>query len=111
MIRPVLGYFLTAMISFIVPCLLVAQDSPQDILDRGWGIPEKPFNCEMNAANVEWLAEAFQKTASGKDVIIIIARRGKGERSSTLNKRRLHNALQYLLDASKIPKERIILAE
>ncbi len=90
---------------------LVAQDNSKKIVDNGWGVPDQPFNCEMNSLYMDMLSNTLSEHTKNDKVLIIIARLGKGETPRTINGRRLHNALQYLIDKTKIAGEKIVLAE
>lgn len=96
---------------FLLAFALPAQDRSKEIVEQGWGIPEKPFNCEMNMLYMDILGNALPEQTQNNNVLIIVARLGKGEMSRSFNHRRLHNALQYQIDRLKIAPEKVILAE
>jgi len=87
-----------------------AQDRSKEIVEQTWGIPEEPFNCEMNMLYMDVLGNVLPEQTQ-KNVMIIVARLGKGETSQSFNRRRLHNALQYQIDRIKIAPEKVILTE
>ncbi len=64
--------------------------------------------CEENSA---WLDLLMQRLAEGNkpERVFVIARLGKGENASFLNRRRLHNARTYLMN--RLKPESIVVAE
>lgn len=72
-----------------------------------------PTSCEENEARLDMILMQFEKQKDPDNVLIIIARLGKGEKSLETSRRRLHNAKEYLLirPASPIiPRNKIITA-
>ncbi len=64
-------------------------------------------NCELNVLRLH-----DANAAAGKDdLIIVIARLGKGDRSREVNRRRLHNVKTYLVEFLGRPPKTIVLAE
>lgn len=55
---------------------------------------ELPTGCELNVAVLDGLAQK----AEGDDLIIVVARLGRNETKTNLNRRRLHNVLIYLTE-------------
>lgn len=102
--------FLSTAFIFLASTLF-AQDRSAELVDQGWGVPERPFTCEMNMMYMDALGNAFRGRIDDHKVLIIVARLGKGETSRSLNSRRLHNALQYQIDRIKIAPEKVILTE
>lgn len=96
---------------FLVASSLIAQDSSKQTVEEGWGVPDKPYNCEMNSLFMDILGNALPEQIQNRNVLIIVARLGKGETSSSFNQRRLHNALQYQIDRIKIAPEKVVLTE
>lgn len=64
-------------------------------------------NCEINIARIDYINNHAGKT----DLIIAIARLGQGERSSAINRRRLHNVRTYLIKFLGRNPETILVAE
>ena len=64
--------------------------------------------CEENSA---WLDVLMHRLVEGNkpERVFVIARLGKGEKSSSLNKRRLHNARTYLMN--RLKPESLVVAE
>lgn len=89
----------------------LAQDRSKEIVEQGWGVPEKPFNCEMNMLYMDILAKELPEQTQNNNVLIVVARLGKGETSRSINRRRLNNALQYQIDRINISPEKIVLTE
>ncbi len=96
---------------FLFASVLVAQDRSKQTVEEGWSVPDEPFNCEMNSLYMDILGNALPEQIQNRNVLIIVARLGKGETSRSFNQRRLHNALQYQVDRIKIAPEKVILAE
>lgn len=96
---------------FLFASSLIAQDRSKQTVEEGWGVPDEPFNCEMNSLYMDILGNALPEQIQDRNVLIIVARLGKGETSRSFNQRRLHNALQYQIDRIKIAREKVILTE
>lgn len=90
---------------------LFAQDRSAEIVNDGWGVPEEPFNCEMNMLYMDILSNNLPEHTKDRSVLIIVARLGKGELARDLSRRRLHNAWQYQIDRRKVPPQKIVLVE
>jgi hypothetical protein len=89
--------------------IMVAQKNPN--ITRRWGIPKKPQNSEMNAADMEQVRALMQEEPNPDGVIILVARLGKGETRRELNRRRLFNVSERYTAALSIPAEKVIAAE
>ena len=81
--------------TFLLALSFAAQDRSKETVEQGWGVPEEPFNCEMNMLYMDILGNVLPEYTQNRNVLIIVARLGKGETSRSFNRRRLHNALQY----------------
>jgi hypothetical protein len=70
----------------------------------------KPGTCETNSSLLN-AAKAELLRLEGSGLMIVVAHLGTGERSSTLNRRRLFNVSRYLSQYIGLEPERIIVAE
>jgi hypothetical protein len=96
---------------FLLAFVPLAQDRSKEIVEQGWGVPDEPFNCEMNSLYLDILGNVLPEKTQNGNVLIIVARLGRGEISRSFNRRRLHNALQYQIERIKIAPEKVILTE
>jgi len=78
--------------------------------EGGIGVSEKPLNCEMTFQLMEDVRNLIKAEADEKSVLILIARLGSGEKSRTLNRRRLYNVREGLQGTLAIERP-IIIAE
>lgn len=78
---------------------------------KGWGIPEKPGNCEINAALMEHVSPLMQEYPNPNGAIILVARLGKGETRRELNHRRLFNVSERYRRNLGLPMEKVIETE
>ncbi len=104
-------FILVIVTIFLFAPALIAQDRSKEIVEQGWGVPDEPFNCEMNSLYLDILGNVLPEKTQNGNVLIIVARLGKGETSRSFNRRRLHNALQYQIERIKIAPEKVILTE
>lgn len=86
--------------------VIVAQEN----FSGRWGIPEKPYECEQNAAEMEQVLVVMKKEPNPKGVLVLVARLGKGETRPWLNKRRLFN-IGERYKVLGVPAEKIVVAE
>ena len=91
--------------------LLVAQERSGQSVGKGWGVPDRPLNCEMNFQNLEHVRDVMRGQTNQKSVLILIARLGDGEKQQVLNHRRLYNVRLKLTDELNVPEEKIIIAQ
>lgn len=102
--------FLLVPVLLLSAASLVAREQSAHFFAQGWGIPDRPLNCEMNFQNLEYLSGLVRQESRG-GVLIIIARLGDGEKDRGLNRRRLYNVRLKLSGGLDVPAERIIVAE
>lgn len=91
----------------------VAQTQPngEQSVEKGWGVPERPLNCEMNLQSLELVRRLIGGKFNNGEVAIIIARLGNEEKTLKLNHRRLYNVREALNNMLGIPREKVIIAE
>lgn len=99
-------FAMTLMMLAFSASVIVAQKT----FSGRWGIPEKPYECEQNAAEMEQVLAVMEKEPNPKGVLILIARLGTGETNQWLNKRRLFNVSERY-KVLGVPAEKIIVAE
>lgn len=95
----------------LIPALLLLAVATTAIAS-GRPLPPRPpappaNSCESNIA----LLDVVHAEAGAQGSIIAVARLGKGERSRSLNHRRLYNLRTYLEKFNKRPRETIVVAE
>lgn len=76
--------------------------------DESWRL-QTPDNCEGNSRRLDSIRNKAQ-AGGERQVIIAIARLGKGERTPELNRRRLHTVRSYLT-AMRLPTQKLVTAE
>ena len=103
--------FLFLIATLFSASLLVAQGRSSQSVEKGWGVPDKPLNCEMNFQNLEHVRTLIRGQVNQKSVLILIARLGNGERQQALNHRRLYNVRLKLTGELNVPEEKIIIAQ
>ncbi|MDQ3819991.1 MAG: hypothetical protein M3362_20270 [Acidobacteriota bacterium] len=87
---------ITTKICFTIATLLLlmlatfSQEQTLEPINGGIGISKKPLNCEMTFQLMEDVRNMIQAEPDN-GVLILIARLGNGEKSLTLNRRRLYN--------------------
>lgn len=87
-----------------------AQTRTLEPIEGGIGVAGKPLNCEMTLQLMEDVRDLIRAQRDEKGVLILIARLGSGENSSTLNRRRLLNVREGLQGTLGIV-EPIVIAE
>ncbi len=92
-----------------VTCMLAWSDTyAQRNLDEPEIVRGDSNSCELNALNLDVLRNMALSEA---ERIFVIARRGQGERSNLINRRRLQSVREQLIQIRGIPSERIVFAE
>ena len=99
--------FLTIATLVIFTSVLIAQVNSKFRLE----IPEKPENSEINHSYLRQILGLIQEESNPNGVIILIARLGKDETKSELNRRRLYNMSFLYKETFGIPAEKIVIAE
>ncbi len=87
---------LTAAALFWVPFPVAAQDQTLKPIAGGIGVADKPLNCEMTLLLMEDVRDLIRAQGGENNVLILIARLGSGEKSRSLNRRRLLNVREGL---------------
>lgn len=95
---------------FLTLVSLVSVVAAQKQFSGRWGIPEKPYECEQNAAEMEQVLVVMKNEPNPKGVLVLIARLGTGETDRWLNKRRLFN-ISERYKVLGVPAEKIVVAE
>jgi hypothetical protein len=72
---------------------------------------ERPGNCNSNSAQLDRVRNEASAGMEKGEVIIAIARLGKGEASSDLNRRRLYSVQAYLSKRAAVPEKSIVVGE
>jgi hypothetical protein len=86
-------------------------NAQSDLINRRWGIPKDPTNCETNAGNMEQILALMKEEPNPVGNIILIAHLSKQEKNRDLNRRRLFNVGERYRYTLKVPAEKIISAE
>jgi hypothetical protein len=81
----------TLAILLLLALTAAAQKQTIEPINGGIGISEKPLNCEMTFQLMEDVRNLIKAEPNDKGVLILIARLSNGEKSRTLNRRRLYN--------------------
>jgi hypothetical protein len=102
------GALVPLALLLVLTSFCIGQD--RDGQENAWEVPTKPFGCEANAARMDLLASLHKKQEDGA-MFIIVGRLGNDEVSSSLIRRRLHNAWEYLVEHRDVPVGEIVLAE
>jgi hypothetical protein len=100
----------TASLLLSLNFAVFAQEQKLEPVEEGFGVSERPLNCEMTFQRMEIVRRLIQTGSDEKSVLILIARRGDGEKSRTLSRRRLANVLEGLQVTLGIVKP-IVVAE
>ena len=95
---------------FWLPLPAAAQDQTLKPIAGGIGIADKPLNCEMTLQLMEDVRDLIGAESGERGVLILIARLSSGEKSRTLNRRRLLNVREGLQGTLGII-EPIVIAE
>lgn len=93
-----------------LPLYAAAQKQTLKPIEGGIGVAERPLNCEMTLQLMEDVRDLIKAEADEKSILILIARLGNGERSRTLNRRRLYNVREGFQVTLGIVKP-IVIAE
>lgn len=96
-------FFATALL-LLLAFAVAAQEQKLEPVKEGFGVSERPLNCETTLVLMENIRRLIQAGTDKRSVLILIARRGNGEKSQTLNRRRLANVrrgLEYTLGIVK----------
>jgi len=72
---------------------------------------ERPGNCNSNSAQLDRVRNEVWSGIEKGEVVIAIARLGKGEISRELNRRRLYSVQAYLTKRAALPKKNIVVGE
>jgi hypothetical protein len=72
---------------------------------------ERPGNCNSNSAQLDRVRNEASSGIEKGELIIAIARLGKGETSRALNRRRLYSVQAYLSERAGLPEESIVVGE
>src|SRR2546423_9088201 len=72
---------------------------------------ERPGNCNSNSAQLDRVRNEVWSGIEKGEVVIAIARLGKGEISRELNRRRLFSVQAYLTKRTALPEKNIVVAE
>jgi len=72
---------------------------------------ERPGNCNSNSAQLDRVRNEASAGIEKGEVIIAIARLGKGETSRELNGRRLYSVQAYLSKRAGLPEKAIVAGE
>ena len=72
---------------------------------------ERPGNCNSNSAQLDRVRNEASSGVEKGEVIIAIARLGKGEGSRELNRRRLYSVQAYLSKRAGVPEKNIVVGE
>ena len=94
------------MLVLFAPIIIAQKDSKP----RLW-TSEKPENSEINHSNLRGVLTTIREKPNPNGVIILIARLGKGEARSELNRRRLYNVSFLYKETFGIPAKTIVVAE
>ncbi len=100
-----------AAVSLFILLFLSISSAQERVIDHKWGIPDSPFTCAMNSVYLGSLVHSMREDTQDNKVLIVIARLGKGERLRSHNHRRLHNAVQYLMDFGTVGREEVVTGE
>lgn len=104
-------FSLLVLMLFLSVLEVAAQElNSKQILEKGWGVPEVPLNCETNFVRLEQTRDLIRTQKNKNGVLILIARFGDGEKRRELNRRRLDNISKGLSTALGLV-EKIITAE
>ena len=88
---------------------LLAQGQSDDVVAKyRWDIPDHPYNCEMNLQHLEHVRNMLSSQTNRKDVLIILARLGNGEKRRDLNLRRLNNVRKALTQTLGIEAAKVV---
>jgi hypothetical protein len=90
---------------------LAQEKSDELFASYSWGVPERPFNCEINFQRLERVRNMLRGQTNQRAVVIILARLGDGEKRRGLNRRRLNNVREGLSLTLSIEPERIVIGE
>ena len=101
---------MTASTLLLLTFTAIAQKQTLEPIVGGIGVSEKPMNCEMTFQLMEDVRNLIKTEANEKGVLILIARLGSGEKSRTLNRRRLYNVREGFQGTLGIMKP-IVIAE
>jgi hypothetical protein len=101
--------FFAGLLLLMCATLVIAQTQVDVPIDRRWGVPASPQNCETNAVYLAQVKELMKTDQD--DRLIVSARLGSRETRQDLNRRRLYNVRLKLTEELGVPKERIIIAE
>ena len=99
-----------AAILLLLTFTAAAQKQTLEPIEGGIGVSDKPLNCEMTFQLMEDVRNLIKAEADEKSVLILIARLGNGEKSRTINRRRLYNVREGLKITLRIEKP-IVIAE
>lgn len=93
----------------LLPALLGSVAFAQTPLPSAF--PDKPTNCETNAAHLDKVPQARFQGWIGDGAVIVISRLGDGEYSRELNRRRLFNVRYRLEHYRGLNPQRVVTAE
>lgn len=94
---------------FALPSLTLAQNKGfSEPLIVGEDVGIDPTNCESTKAEFDLIAQTANERKSN---VIVIARLGRGERSASINRLRLRQLREWLLQVRGYTPDRIITAE
>ncbi|HEX8266039.1 MAG TPA: hypothetical protein VF596_11575 [Pyrinomonadaceae bacterium] len=102
--------FFTSAFLLLLTFGVIAQEQKLEPVEEGFGVSERPLNCETTFQRMEIVRRLIQTGTNEKSVLILIARRGSEEKSRTLNRRRLANVRKGLQVTLGIVKP-IVVAE
>lgn len=99
-----------AAAALLLSASAAAQKQTLEPVAGGIGVAAEPLNCETTFQLMEDVRKLVNAEADEQAVLILIARLGSGERSRTLNRRRLDNVRKGLQVTLSITKP-IVTAE
>jgi hypothetical protein len=102
-------FFVIALLLFLA-LAVAAQEQKLEPIEEGFGVSDRPLNCETTLVRMENIGRLAKASTDEKGVLILIARRGNGEKSLTLSRRRLTNVRHGLQVTLGIVKP-IVVAE
>ena len=79
----------------LITLCFVAEASVCDAQNSTPSNEASPTNCEQNSATIDQIRYMVTQNSSRGNVVIAVARLGKGETSRELNRRRLYNLGMY----------------
>jgi hypothetical protein len=96
-------YLSSGLLLLSYPSVARAQESGETKIVEG-GIN----GCELNSAYLDALT---QEARARSERVFVIARLGRGEKSTVLNRNRLHRVRNHLVVTGRLKKDRVVFAE